>query len=114
MVVYQTDRIEKGRRPTVVLHPSWRLFALCGVGDLEDFYAPDEETSAAAEHEREQRAKQICLRCPVLMSCRAEALLTREPYGIWGGLSEVDRRRVKRPYSLGANVKLLRTAVSGI
>lgn len=105
-------RTEKGRRPTVVLHPSWRLSARCSDGDADDFYAPDEQISATATREREQRAKQICARCPVLMSCRAEAILTLEPYGIWGGLSEADRRRLKRPYGFGSNIKLPRTSVS--
>jgi len=30
--------------------------------------------------------------CPVLEECREHALSTREPYGVWGGMSEEERR----------------------
>mgnify|MGYP002753500384 CR=1 FL=1 len=30
--------------------------------------------------------------CPVLEECRDHALSTREPYGVWGGMSEEERR----------------------
>jgi len=36
-------------------------------------------------------AKAICAACPVLAQCREHALKTREPYGVWGGMSEEDR-----------------------
>ncbi len=39
-----------------------------------------------------QRAKAICATCPVREPCLAYALRIREPHGIWGGLSEVERR----------------------
>lgn len=39
-------------------------------------------------------AKRICLGCPVLQECRDWALDRGEQYGVWGGLSESDRRRI--------------------
>ncbi len=39
------------------------------------------------------RAKAVCQVCPVVGECRAYALQIREPYGIWGGLTETERRR---------------------
>jgi len=36
----------------------------------------------------------VCVRCPVLRQCRQHALSVREPYGVWGGLSEEDREVV--------------------
>ncbi len=39
------------------------------------------------------RAKAVCQVCPVVVECRAYALQIREPYGIWGGLTESERRR---------------------
>jgi WhiB family redox-sensing transcriptional regulator len=36
----------------------------------------------------------MCLRCPVRRECADHALLTREPYGVWGGLTEDDRSAV--------------------
>jgi WhiB family redox-sensing transcriptional regulator len=39
-----------------------------------------------------RKAKQICVRCPVIVECRHHALTVQEPYGIWGGLDEGERR----------------------
>lgn len=51
-----------------------------------------------------QEAKNVCwLECPVRKECKAYALETRQPSGIWGGQDEVERaatlRRVKRERS---------------
>ena len=42
--------------------------------------------------QRELRAKLVCAGCPVLEMCREHALSVGEPYGVWGGLSETERR----------------------
>ena len=41
---------------------------------------------------REQRAKEICGSCAVSEQCLAYALTIREQHGIWGGLTENERR----------------------
>lgn len=41
-------------------------------------------------------AKAICRNCPVLAQCRTYALANRETHGVWGGLSEQDRRAIRR------------------
>jgi WhiB family redox-sensing transcriptional regulator len=38
------------------------------------------------------KAKAICGVCPVRVPCTTHALQIREPFGIWGGLTEVERR----------------------
>jgi hypothetical protein len=43
-----------------------------------------------------REAKQLCARCPVRPECLAYALAHDERFGIWGGASERDRRRMKR------------------
>ena len=49
-----------------------------------------------------REAKRICNGyrgqggCPVRLECAAWALKNREPHGVWGGLSELDRRRILR------------------
>jgi WhiB family redox-sensing transcriptional regulator len=40
----------------------------------------------------EQAAKKICERCPVLAECRSYALEREERFGVWGGLTEAERR----------------------
>jgi WhiB family redox-sensing transcriptional regulator len=42
---------------------------------------------------RETRAKAICAECAVRTECLEFALRVREPHGIWGGLTESERRR---------------------
>ena len=34
----------------------------------------------------------MCATCPVIINCREHALATHEPYGVWGGLTEEERR----------------------
>jgi len=43
-----------------------------------------------------REAKALCARCPVRPECLAYALAHDERFGIWGGASERDRRRMKR------------------
>lgn len=67
----------------------WRDSAACRDEDPELFY-PVGSTGPALLQIAE--AKAVCRRCPVLDECRAWALANREPYGVWGGLSEDERR----------------------
>ena len=71
---------------------NWQHRGSCRGAETSVFFAPDNEP-AGARRRREQTAKQICQQCPVLNECRDHALSTREPYGIWGGLTERDRAR---------------------
>jgi WhiB family redox-sensing transcriptional regulator len=41
-------------------------------------------------------AKKMCEECPVLKSCRNYAIEAKEPFGIWGGLTPVERRTYRR------------------
>ncbi|MFB7475132.1 WhiB family transcriptional regulator [Kitasatospora sp. NPDC056184] len=72
-------------------HWSWQLDGACRTVDSSVFFHPVNERGAAAK-EREQHAKSVCARCPVRVPCRRYALATREPYGVWGGLTEEERR----------------------
>jgi len=65
-------------------HDWWRD-ALCAQTDPGAFYPDSGESTLAA--------KRICALCPVRVECRDEALATGEQWGVWGGLSETDRRR---------------------
>ena len=74
---------------------SWQQDAACRGADLSVFFSPDAERGNARAR-REARARKICEGCPVLTSCRAHVLTAGEPYGVWGGLTELDRRRADR------------------
>ena len=45
---------------------------------------------------RDAAAKAVCATCPVIAQCAAHALSVREPYGVWGGLSEDEREAADR------------------
>ena len=42
---------------------------------------------------REAKAKAVCSGCPVKIECLDEANEISEPFGVWGGLNEVERKR---------------------
>ncbi|MCI2421748.1 WhiB family transcriptional regulator [Saccharopolyspora sp. K220] len=69
----------------------WQLHAACRELSTSRFFHPENERGSARDN-RERRAKLVCHQCPVLPQCRAHALKAREPYGVWGGLGERERR----------------------
>ena len=68
----------------------WQFRGVCRAADAALFFHPERERGPARRN-RDSAAKAICATCPVIQECRAHALATREPYGVWGGLSEDDR-----------------------
>jgi WhiB family redox-sensing transcriptional regulator len=66
----------------------WQERALCAQTDPEAFF-PEKGGST-------REAKRVCLSCEVRVECLEFALENDERFGIWGGLSERERRRVKR------------------
>lgn len=71
----------------------WQLLAACRGEDPDVFFHPEGERGAARAA-RIAHAKAICTACPVRAACAAHALAVREPYGIWGGLSEEEREHI--------------------
>ncbi|MCF7553344.1 WhiB family transcriptional regulator [Pseudonocardia sp. WMMC193] len=59
--------------------------------DSAVFFHPDGERNPSRAR-RTAQAKAVCGRCPVMDMCREFALETREPFGVWGGLGESERR----------------------
>ncbi len=68
--------------------PEWQERALCSQTDPEAFF-PEKGGST-------REAKRICSRCEVKSECLEYALGHDERFGIWGGLSERERRKLKR------------------
>nr|WP_308416933.1 WhiB family transcriptional regulator [Streptomyces sp. AJS327] len=71
----------------------WQLLAACRGVDSSLFFHPEGERGAARSA-RETSAKEVCMRCPVRSECAAHALAVREPYGVWGGLTEDEREEL--------------------
>jgi WhiB family redox-sensing transcriptional regulator len=71
----------------------WQLRGACRQADPELFFHPWGERDPSRSR-REVAAKKVCADCPVVAHCRDYALESREPYGVWGGLSEHDREAI--------------------
>jgi WhiB family redox-sensing transcriptional regulator len=66
----------------------WQERALCAQTDPEAFF-PEKGGST-------REAKKVCLTCEVRNDCLEYALMNDERFGIWGGLSERERRKLKK------------------
>ena len=73
---------------------SWQGAALCRGNHSHLFFPPSTVERKDERERREEKAKAICMVCPVRVPCLEFAMAIREPYGIWGGLTEADRRAV--------------------
>lgn len=73
---------------------AWQDYGNCRGADADLFF-PERGAST-------RRAKAICDGCSVQVECLDYALSHGEKFGIWGGLSERERRRVRRERSLAS------------
>jgi WhiB family redox-sensing transcriptional regulator len=68
----------------------WAQRGACGSSDPDALFV-----QGAAQ----QQAKTVCLGCPVIAECLADALDNRTEFGVWGGMTERERRALlkRRP-----------------
>jgi len=71
---------------------SWQDFANC-LGVDPDLFFPERGAST-------REAKEVCRGCVVREECLEYALANGEKFGIWGGMSERERRRIRRQRAL--------------
>ena len=71
----------------------WRSRAACLDEDPELFFPVGSTGPAVVQTEQ---AKAICRRCPVIDECLEFALETKQDTGVWGGMSEDERRALRR------------------
>ena len=76
---------------------SWQLEANC-LGVDPDLFFPERGAST-------KEAKAVCKGCVVREDCLEFALQNGEKFGIWGGLSERERRRIRRQRALERTAK---------
>jgi WhiB family redox-sensing transcriptional regulator len=86
--------LEDLREALVVGDLSWQDGANCK-GANADLFFPERGASTRA-------AKAICRECGVRAACLEFAITTGEKFGIWGGMSERERRRVRRERQVAA------------
>ena len=80
-------------RLTTWTKPDWQNSAACRDCDPELFF-PIGNTGPALLQSDE--AKQVCRRCPVMEPCLEWAVESGQDAGVWGGMSEDERRAYKR------------------
>lgn len=71
---------------------SWWDLAACHAGNAELFFPV---SAVGPARMQVARAKSVCARCPVRQECLDFAMTTHQVHGIWGGLSEEDRARLR-------------------
>lgn len=91
-------------RPTNNNELSWQQDASCQEVDPDIFFSDSEEIQYGA--------KTICSGCPVLYQCLEYSFVNKEEYGIWGGLSKDERKKILRRQFREArqNQKLLKNS----
>jgi WhiB family redox-sensing transcriptional regulator len=72
----------------IPVRTEWQDEAACRGTDTDVFF-PAAEADAGP-------AKAICATCPVADACLEHAIATRQPEGIWGGLTATERHRLLR------------------
>ncbi|MCB0978093.1 MAG: WhiB family transcriptional regulator [Acidimicrobiales bacterium] len=77
---------------------SWQDLANC-LGVDPDLFFPERGAST-------REAKEVCRGCVVREDCLEYALTNGEKFGIWGGLSERERRRIRRQRSIARRAAL--------
>lgn len=86
------DRLEVAGALLPLLQPDpdleWKQLGLCSQVD-PDLWFPEKGGSA-------REPKRICQDCPVRAQCLEYALETDQRFGVWGGTSERERRKIKR------------------
>lgn len=78
---------QQGSLPAASAPADWTLRAVCTSGDPDALFV----TGAA-----QRDAARLCGGCPVKLECLADALDNRVEYGVWGGMTERQRRAVLR------------------
>ncbi len=75
-------------RKHLMLDTSWQQYSNC-LGVDPDLFFPERGAST-------KEAKEVCRGCVVREDCLEFALQNGEKFGIWGGMSERERRRIRR------------------
>src|SRR5689334_20900499 len=83
----RTSGGNKGGRKQMGMISDWPSLAACQSGDPDALFVQGAEQNVA---------KRICRSCPVRYECLADALDNRIEFGVWGGMTERERRALLR------------------
>lgn len=76
---------------------AWQDFANCRGAD-PDLFFPERGAST-------RTAKGICRECSVQAECLEFAIVSSEKFGIWGALSERERRKIRKERKIAAEIR---------
>jgi WhiB family redox-sensing transcriptional regulator len=76
-----------GEEQTMTWSGDWARYAACVEQNPETLFVQGAE---------QNRAKQVCFGCPVRTECLADALDNQMEFGVWGGMTERERRALLR------------------
>lgn len=82
-----TAGVSAPRRTAMVWDDNWSARGKCSQGDPDALFV---------QGKAQRDAKRLCLDCPVVSECLAEALDNRTEFGVWGGMTERERRALLR------------------
>lgn len=82
-------------RLSEAMSTEWQQHGRCRDTDASVFFPPPTFEHKPDREAREAKAKAICAECPVRISCLEWALAVDEPYGVWGGHSEAERKQIR-------------------
>jgi WhiB family redox-sensing transcriptional regulator len=74
----------------------WRAGAECQTDNAVYFYAPSHFERKPEKDLREGIARSLCRKCKVQEHCLSYSITVEESHGIWGGLNELERKRLLR------------------
>jgi len=92
----KTTKALASKLASLELEARWQDLAECKGMDPTLFFGPEHAETVKEKRDREDAAKAVCNRCPVRAECLEYALDAREAYGIWGGMTELERRALLR------------------
>ena len=83
--------------------PPWRADAACRVDRSAcDFFPGGDRGQTLA---MTNAARKVCRGCPVKIDCLLYAIETRQEYGVWGGATEPERKRLQRKLGAAKSVE---------
>ncbi|MGH2767490.1 MAG: WhiB family transcriptional regulator [Actinomycetota bacterium] len=88
----KTTRTVASKLATLEVDARWQDRSACKGMDPTLFFGPEHAETVKEKREREETARQVCNVCSVRAECLEYALSAREAYGIWGGMTELERK----------------------
>lgn len=92
----KTNKALASKLASLEAEARWQDRAACKGMEPTIFFGPEHTEVVKEKRDREEQAKAVCRTCAVQQECLEHALESKEAYGIWGGLSELERKALLR------------------